>query len=125
GVTTFYKDDSLFPGYRRALEASPTSDIFDLLVSENGTYPKELPGMNWTINATPNQWNNDIHFGEQPLPHHDSIENQLVENVIAEDIANRYKVRGSYVGDPSRGWSGPYVTGLPKTDPWGSKYLIN
>jgi hypothetical protein len=125
GVTTFYKDTFFFPGYRRATETSPSSDIFEILVSENGTYPKENPGMNWTINATPAQWNDDLHFGEQPLPHHDTIENQLVENVVGADVANRYKVRGSYVGDPGRGWAGPYITSLPKTDPWGNKYLVN
>src|SRR6266850_7434628 len=41
GVTTFYKDTFLFPGFKRSLETSPTNDIFDVLVSENGTYPKE------------------------------------------------------------------------------------
>ena len=117
GITTFYKDSYLFPGYKRALETSPTSDIFEVLVSENGTYPKETPGMNWTITATPTQWNDDIHFGQQALPHHDTIENQLVENTIAGDLANRYTIRGGYRGDPARGWSGPYVSALPKTDP--------
>ena len=125
GITTFYKDTYLFPGYRISDETSPTNDIFDVLVSENGTYPKETPGMNWTITATPTQWNDDFHFGEQPLPHHDSIENQLVENTINSDLGNRFTIRGGYRGDPARGWSGPYVTALPKTDPWGNKYLVN
>jgi hypothetical protein len=125
GITTFYKDTFLFPGFRMSEQTSPTSDIFDVLVSENGTYPKENAGMNWTITATPTQWNDEFHFGEQPLPHHDSIENQLVENTIASDIANRFTIRGGYRGDPARGWSGPYVNSLPKTDPWGNKYLVN
>src|SRR5207244_8436786 len=37
----------------------------------------------------------------------------------------KYPLRGSYTGDPQRGWAGPYITSLPKTDPWGNKYLIN
>src|SRR5207244_12715112 len=37
----------------------------------------------------------------------------------------KYPLRGSYTGDPQRGWAGPYITSMPKTDPWGDKYLIN
>ena len=125
GTVTFYKDNFLFPGYRRGTENSPTDEIYELLVSENGTYPREVPGTNWTIVATPSQWADNRHFGEQPLGHHDTIENHLVENTIGSDIANRFITRGGYLGDPSRGWAGPYVTSLPKTDPWGNKYLIN
>ena len=96
-----------------------------MLVSENGTYPRELPGTNWTITATATAWADDIHFGEQPLGHHDTIENHLIENTIGGDITNRFTTRGGFLGDPSRGWSGPYVTSLPKTDPWGNKYMVN
>jgi hypothetical protein len=125
GVVTFYKDNFLFPGYRRGDQTSPTDLIFEVLVSENGTYPKENPGLNWTITSTPTRWADEFHFGDQALPHHDTIENQLVENTIAGDVENRFKTRGGYVGDPGRGWAGPYVTALPKTDPWGNKYLVN
>lgn len=125
GVVTFYKDNFFFPGFRRSLETSPTDEIFDVLVSENGTYPREAAGTNWNLSTRALPWTDNIHFGEQPLPSHDSIENQLVENTIQNDVNNRFKLRGSYVGDPARGWSGPYVASLPKTDSWGNKYLIN
>lgn len=126
GLATFYKDNYFFPGFRRGGEISPTDEIFDILVSENGNYPKETPGTNWTIIANAAApWVDNIHFGLQPLPNHESIENLLVENMIQSDINNRFKIRGAYLGDPGRGWSGPYVTALPKTDPWGNKYLIN
>jgi hypothetical protein len=125
GVGTFYQDTFLFPGYRLGDENSPTSQIFEVLVSENGTYPKQSPNTNWTINAAPDAWTDNLHFGEQPLPEHDSIENHLVENTINEELGNRYTRKGGFAGDPGRGWAGPYVSQLPKTDPWGSKYIIN
>ena len=34
-------------------------------------------------------------------------------------------MRGAYSGNPSRGWAGPYIPVLPKTDPWGNKYIVN
>lgn len=125
GIVTFYKDNSFVPGYRTGSETSPTDDIYEMLVSENGSYPKETPGTNWTITSQATQWADKIHFGQQPLLHHDTIENHLVENTIGDQISNRYKTRGNYLGDPSRGWSGPYVSQLPKTDPWGNKYIVN
>jgi hypothetical protein len=57
---------------------------------------------------------------------HDSIEGQLVTNIITNGISqSSYPVRGFLPADPGRGWNGPYVDRLPKTDPWGNKYLIN
>src|SRR3989442_10087078 len=77
GLVTFYKDNAFFPGFRKGDRTSPTDDIFEILVSENGTYPKEAPATNWTITTTALPWLDNIHFGEQPLLHHDSIENQM------------------------------------------------
>jgi len=37
----------------------------------------------------------------------------------------RFSHCSSTEGDPQKGWAGPYVIALPKTDPWGDKYIIN
>src|SRR5688572_16248734 len=102
GVVTFYKDNYIFPGYRRGNESGPDDDIYEVLVSENGSYPRETPGTNWSITLTASPWADNRHFGEVPLRVHDSIENHLVENMIGEDASNRFTQRGSYLGDPSR-----------------------
>ena len=69
--------------------------------------------------------------GHKPdYDNHGTIEGNLIRNVLDNPIGHsgsskEYPLRGSYSGDPQRGWAGPYVAVLPKTDPWGDKYLIN
>ena len=58
---------------------------------------------------------------------HATIEGHLIRNLLGNPTLtpSGYPTRGQYIGDTSRGWSGPYVTSLPKADPWGDKYIIN
>jgi hypothetical protein len=57
---------------------------------------------------------------------HDAIEGHLVQNVIHNQFQpSFYPLRGYLSADPQRGWNGPYVDRLPKTDPWGNKFMIN
>src|SRR5207237_4525450 len=83
----------------------------------------------------PTTWLAAGYFGEMPdyQPNgHASIEGHLVTNILGNPVpstmvaeGNFYPLRGSYIGDPQKGWGGPYVTALPKTDPWGDKYIVN
>ena len=127
GVITFYKDNSFFPLFKNGQMTGSSDPAFDDLVSENGTYPTDVsPTMRWEIPTSPPTWSDGIHFGNMPDYNlHDSIEGQLMYNVLGHLSTATYPLRGTYAGDPERGWAGPYVAVLPKTDPWGNKYMIN
>src|SRR5262249_35369867 len=84
--------------------------------------------------GTPDSWTSSFpgYFGHKPnysisATGHASIEGHLIRNLLGEPGpgSGSYPLRGAYNGDPQRGWAGPYVTSLPKTDPWGDKYIIN
>jgi hypothetical protein len=100
------------------------------------------PGAKWGVTAG-SPWNITGFFGDKPdytsvaaglgtRGGHATIEGHLIKNVLGDPAAvtagvpaAAYVLRGSYVGDPERGWAGPYISSLPKTDPWGNKYMIN
>jgi type II secretory pathway pseudopilin PulG len=132
GVITFYKDNSFFPLYLAGNSTGSGDDYFGYLVSENGTYPTDTSiGTHWGVTTDP--WTGEADFfGHKPDyidRGHDTIEGHLIRNELgAAGVpggGSSYPVRGSYSGDPQRGWAGPYVAVLPKTDPWGNKYMIN
>jgi hypothetical protein len=128
GVITFYKDNSFFPLFKSGEETGSGDPYFKQLASENGTYPTVHDGIDnhWEVPADPSPWGAGALFGHQvDYSNHDAIEGHLIRNELGGQGTQRYPVRGSYEGDPQRGWSGPYVAVLPKTDPWGNKYLIN
>jgi hypothetical protein len=128
GVITFYKDNSFFPIFTTGNLTGAGDPFYSDLVSENGTYPTDSTlGQDWQVSATP--WDDPNYFGHKPNyleEGHDSIEGHLIRNELGGSTApGAYPLRGSYEGDPQRGWAGPYVAVLPKTDPWGNKYIIN
>jgi hypothetical protein len=129
GVITFYKDNAFFPLYKDGNKTGtgPSDAYFYDLVSENGTYPSDIsPGTYWGVPANPAAWSESGFFGHKPdYSTHDSIEGHLVRNELGRTGNKEYPLRGNYSGDPQRGWAGPYVAVLPKTDPWGNKYMIN
>jgi len=143
GIITFYKDNSFFPLFVNGRHNSVTDNFFGFLVSENGAYPTDNSliassgggGATWDIQTNPLKWLAAGYFGDMPdyQPNgHASIEGHLVTNVLGNPVTspsgaagNFYPPRGSYVGDPQKGWAGPYVIALPKTDPWGDKYIVN
>jgi hypothetical protein len=132
GVITFYKDNAFFPLFKDGNKTGAGDDFFQDLVSENGTYPTDSTptlagssGTQWNIPAT-TAWATPGFFGHKPdYDKHDTIEGHLIRNRLGDNGAKFYPLRGSYIGDPQRGWAGPYIASLPKTDPWGNKYLIN
>jgi hypothetical protein len=131
GVITFYKDNSFFPMFKDGQETGAADAIYQVLVSENGTYPAEEIDLHWNVVAGhDDSWdsgNPDGRFGHKPdYDFHGTIEGHLIRNVLGgPDSDANYPLRGAYSGDPQRGWAGPYVAVLPKTDPWGNKYMIN
>jgi len=138
GVITFYKDNDFFPLYANGNRTGGGDDFYGFLVSDNGTYPTDSSvsqngGNGWQVNTDQNAWTLPGYFGIQPGygatsdgGGHDSIEDHLIRNTLGGPTSSiGYPLRGTYAGDPNRGWSGPYVTALPKTDPWGDKYIIN
>ncbi len=139
GVITFYKDNAFFPLFKDGQKTGAGDDFYGFLVSENGTYPTDTSltgsttGNKWEVPDAPSSWPSTFagFFGHQPnyftgALGHTSIEGHLIRNVLgAPGSSTSYPLRGVYIGDPQRGWAGPYITSLPKTDPWGDKYLIN
>jgi type II secretory pathway pseudopilin PulG len=136
GLITFYKDNSFFPLFKVGNATGPGDEFFNNLVSENGTYPtvdSSIAGA-WSLSGEVNYADGALLFGHQVLATDDSIEAQLLTNLINRTSADSgvnftgddsYPDRGTIAGDPQRGWSGPYVATLSSTDPWGNKYLIN
>src|SRR5438128_1769462 len=141
GVITFYKDNAFFPLFVDGQNTGAGDEFYGLLVSENGTYPTDATsgsaGATWDVPATPDAWpgtlsdgSTSTFFGHKPnfvATGHTTLEGHLIRNVLGEPgtPSSSYPLRGSYSGDPQRGWAGPYITSLPKTDPWGDKYIIN
>ena len=133
GVITFYKDNAFFPLFKDGTATGSIDTFFQDLVSENGTYPtdsttKDATGTSfWGVPADPSTWSEGPNLFGHSIDYdtHDSIEAHMVKNVLGNVTSENYPLRGSYGGDPQRGWAGPYVSTLPKTDPWGNKYLIN
>ena len=126
-VITFYKDNAFFPVFKDGNKTGSGDAIFFDLVSENGTYPTDnSTGGYWNIPEAPQAWNDSGFFGHKPdYSTHDTLEGHLVRNQLGRLSTKFYPLRGKYSGDPQRGWAGPYVAVLPKTDPWGNKYIIN
>jgi hypothetical protein len=125
-VMNFFKDNNIYPMFRDGLKTGPDDAFFSVLASENGTYPSPDPGDTWVIQTPLFYPSASGRFGHQMALTHDSLEGHLVSNVISNGTAlSSYPVRGFIVADPGRGWNGPYIDRLPKTDPWGNKYLIN
>ncbi len=139
GVITFYKDNAFFPLFVDGQKTGAGDQFYGFLVSENGTYPTDTSfatgsTVSWDVPTTPDSWPSSFSgfFGHKPnytVAGHTSIEGHLIRNQLGAPVAPgtgpSYPLRGSYTGDPQRGWAGPYITSLPKTDPWGDKYLIN
>jgi len=140
GVITFYKDNAFFPLFADGNKTGAGDDFYGFLVSENGTYPTDSTfvsgGVSWDIpdSQGTTAWSALGYFGHMPdyslgAHGHATIEGHLIRNILGNPVgggtAAAYPLRGAYVGDPNRGWGGPYVTSLPKADPWGDKYLIN
>ena len=134
GVINFYKDNSFFPLFEVGNATGPSDNFFNNLVSENGTYPTDFTNT-WDIPAVPTTYSIAAGlFGHELAATDDAIEGHLVSNQIARTSADggitfvgtqQYPERGTITGDPQRGWSGPYIASLTRTDPWGNKYLIN
>ena len=136
GTITFYKDNAFFPLFQVGNATGPNDAFFNNIVSENGTYPTDsTTGTTWDIPAAPTTYADAAgRFGHEVSATDDTLEGQLVSNLINRSTVDggltftgddAYPERGTIPGDPQRGWSGPYVASLTKTDPWGNKYLIN
>jgi hypothetical protein len=140
GIITFYKDNSFFPLFVDGLKTGAGDTYYGFLVSQDGTFPTDSTtgfsnsGFTWQVPGTPTTWSNGLDFGHKPdyttgQTGHASIEGHLIANILGDPTTPgtpaRYPLRGFYSGDPERGWSGPYVASLPKTDPWGNKYMVN
>jgi hypothetical protein len=122
----FYKDNAFFPLYKDGTKTGAEDAFFLMLVSENGTYPSPDPADSWSIGATSTYALSSGRFGHRVTPEHDTIEGHLILNVITNGTTlSAYPPRGLMPADLNRGWSGPYFARLPRTDPWGNKYLIN
>lgn len=142
GIITFYKDNSFFPLFADGQHTGAGDPYYGFLVSESGSFPTDSTtgfngsGYTWQIPTTPASWGTTGlgAFGHKPdyttgQAGHATIEGHLIENILGDPTAPgtalNYPQRGSYSGDPERGWAGPYVASLPKTDPWGNKYMVN
>ena len=125
-VLNFYKDLSVFPMFKDGTKTGPEDEFFTFIESENGTYPSSDSADTWEI-RTPLFYGADTgNLGHKPNVGHDTIEGHLARNQIQNGNAqSAYPLRGFLRADLNRGWSGPYMDRLPKSDPWGSKFMIN
>jgi hypothetical protein len=122
----FFQDNAIFPLFKNGLRTGADDEFFTMLVSENGTYPSPDAGDTWQIGSPAEYSATGGKFGHQPAINHDTIEGHLVRNIITNNSAlSAYPVRGLLAADVNRGWHGPYVDRLPRSDPWGDKYMIN
>lgn len=125
-IMNFFKDNNVYPMFKDGLKTGPDDEIFAVLASENGTYPSPDQDDSWQIKIPLFYAVNSGKFGHQLALTHDTIEGHLVTNIISNgNTQSAYPIRGFLQADLSRGWNGPYVDRLPKSDPWGNKYLIN
>ncbi len=125
-LVAFQQDNGFYPLYRYGNRTAAADPSFLLLVSESGTYPADQSAAAaWRLPASPTLWPQGMVFGQRPDAAHDSLEGQLLRNQLGNDPSQRYPLQGAYVGIPGRGWAGPYIKALPKTDPWGNKYIVN
>ena len=105
-IHSFAHDTGAPPAFKSGQGTSATSDIF-LVLGTDGEDAKDSTST-WPT---------------------DTDERDLLENHL---MLNQPGVTGvSYprVGDISfnrqKGWNGPYLTRLPRSDPWGDRYLVN
>jgi hypothetical protein len=125
-VINFFNDNNVYPMFRDGMKTGPDDGFFNVLASENGTYPAADAGDTWQIKVPLFYPSVSDKFGHQMSLGHDSIEGHMVNNIILDTTTrSTYPARGFIIADPGRGWNGPYVDRLPKSDPWGNKYLIN
>jgi hypothetical protein len=125
-IMNFFKDNNVYPMFKDGLKTGPDDEFFSVLASENGTYPSPDQEDSWQIRTPIFYPSSNGKFGHQMALTHDTIEGHLVNNLVFNGTTqSSYPVRGYIVADPGRGWNGPYVDRLPKSDPWGNKYLIN
>jgi type II secretory pathway pseudopilin PulG len=141
-VTQFYTDNNFFPLFAEGSKTGPQDNFFGFLVSENGTFPTDstTATTNWTVVASNTPWDGSspvvpvgtvpsAAFGTRPDytaasngTGADSIEGQLLRDILGNVLTANYARYNSQAG---RGWNGPYAATIPKTDPWGDKYIIN
>lgn len=139
-VTDFVADLKTYPGYKDGNATGPLDNVFDALISENGTYPSDNTSGSWSDVPTgsPYSSTNKTLFGHVvDVSKHDSIEGQLNRANVATPYtagadltllvgATTYPRKGFFPADPTRGHALNYVKNDKiLADPWSHKYIIN
>ena len=118
-IQSFITDTGFAPAFKFGNAHSPQDDIF-LVLQSGGNDPIIDSSLDWP-DAT-----NKTTGAEQ----RDLLANQLVTNQPG------YIGTGSFVGIPYprmgqiswsryKGWNGPYVASMPKSDPWDDRYFVD
>lgn len=128
-INSFEKDNTFYPifisagtsnastkpgGTRGPLAKLLTSENGDLAAVNTATAPDASSEFKDTGPDAVLNWDdgiNDVNV--------DSFEDQLKKNTPA------YLTKGRIAFSKDRGFSGPYLSSLPSTDPWGNKYECN
>lgn len=118
-IQSFMSDTGFAPAFKFGNAHSPQDEIF-LVLQSGGNDPIIASSLNWppAVNPTTGAEQRDL------------LANQLVTNQPG------YIGTGNFVGIPYprmgqiswsryKGWNGPYVASIPKSDPWDDRYFVN
>jgi hypothetical protein len=106
-VLTFTSDTGWAPVFKSG-DARGLDDPIFLVLETSGNLPEAEASLDWPGDG------ND----------RDRLENHLLWNRPAGS-GEPYPVLGGIPYARMKGWNGPYLSGVPSSDPWGNRYLVN
>lgn len=118
-IQSFMTDTGFAPAYQQGNARGPQDSIF-LALQTAGNDPIVDASLNWPAAVNPT-----THASQR-----DFLDNQLVTNRPGYSgtgvfTGTSYPRMGQISWSRFKGWNGPYVAAMPKSDPWDDRYLVN
>ena len=105
-ILSFIQDTGYAPAFQSGLAVGPKDPVF-MVLQTGGADPVDLT----------KTWPTDT--GVRDLLNNHIVQNNPGGSGIA------YLLMGQISYARFKGWNGPYMSQLPRADPWGDKYLVN